>query len=499
MGTSGRPFTLKLRFSPELESAFQFENYENNRNFLRGLSLLFCLMAVVQIFRFQAAGQTHFLFIPLTAIPVAITVFGLTLMRDFWRCWQPILLALLLFSMCSIQVAAAHNIQAEPGYADIIARVSWFSTSTIMFMVALAPIRFNFPYASALYLGLAFNCGLTCIRVYGAPLSLVLDRFSLGIFAVAPALMYLSYTHERLHRGAFLARQHLAEREAEERRRRQQTETMLSVLSQAIGGIVHDLGNPLTLVQSGVDVLRHVVNRSEVTPAALNQMLTTIHGGAVMLNYLRISLIEQTRVLEGKPIPVALNPVTLRTILDAGLRYQKPALTHRRQITVEGEDVQLLADEVKLITVFMNLIGNALKYSDGEVRITWRQSGEQLLVAVQDQGTEGRGLTREQIGSLFVAFGRLAAHEAIEGTGLGLLSVQKIVEAHGGETFVEGRENGGLFSTARGSYPSLLAVGFQTAFVVACPIGIRLNSAELGTMTLESQPEARLLNQTELR
>lgn len=485
MGESAPRPTLKLRFPPELESAFQRETYEKSRNFLRGLGALCFVAGFLQIFRFEAAGQVRFLPIPISVMVVWSVVIGLTCVRNFWRYWQPLLLVLLLSGMSAAEIGAAYNIQAEPGYENIIARVSWFSASIMMFMVAMAPIRLNFRYAAVLYPGLALNCGIVCVKVYGAPLSLVLDRFSLGVLFVAPALMYLSYTHERLHRDAFLARHQLAEREAEERNRRVKTETMLHVLSQAIGGIVHDLGNPLTLVQSGVDVLRHVVSKSEVTPAALNQMLTTIHGGACMLNHLRISLIEQTRVLEGKPIPVALDPVALRTILDAGVRYQKPGVATRRQITVEVEDVQLLADEVKLTTVFMNLIGNALKYSDGEVRLTSRQHKDKLLVAVQDQGTAGQGLTREQANSLFVAFGRLAVHENVEGTGLGLLSAQKIAEAHGGEIFIEGRETGGPYSTATSPYPSLLEDGFYTAFVVACPIGILLNTTDMGTMTMD--------------
>ena len=127
----------------------------------------------------------------------------------------------------------------------------------------------------------------------------------------------------------------------------------------------------------------------------------------------------------------------------------------------------------------MNLIGNALKYSDGAVRVEWRaacnEGGEPLLLmAVLDAGTRGIGISREQAARLFRAFGRLESHAQIEGTGLGLLSVQKIVEAHGGETFIEGFEDGtpasGPFTTARGRYPALLHGDFRTAFVATCPL-----------------------------
>ena len=97
-----------------------------------------------------------------------------------------------------------------------------------------------------------------------------------------------------------------------------------------------------------------------------------------------------------------------------------------------------------------------------------------LLIATLDQGTAGKGISEPQARQLFVAFGRLEAHVQVEGTGLGLLSVRKIVEAHGGEVFIEGYVTGiptsARFTTAQVGYPSLLAQGFCTAFVVACPL-----------------------------
>ena len=94
-----------------------------------------------------------------------------------------------------------------------------------------------------------------------------------------------------------------------------------------------------------------------------------------MLGALRLSLMEQTRVLEGKPIPVDLRAEPLRPIVEAGARFQSGRLTGGRLVTLAGEDQEVRADRLKLVTVFMNLIGNALKYSDGEVSVVWRRRG----------------------------------------------------------------------------------------------------------------------------
>lgn len=265
------------------------------------------------------------------------------------------------------------------------------------------------------------------------------------------------------------------ERQAE-RRQRKRTEAMLKVLSQAAGGIVHDLGNPLTSVQTGVGTLETFLEDGCTDRETLRELIGIAQEGTEMLNYLRHSLLEEVRVLEGRPIPVERRPTALRPLIQAGVRYQKVHFRSGREVTLEGEDLELAADGMRLTTVFMNLLANALKYSDAEVRITWRPVGDRVLVAVQDRGTDGRGLTEAQAGQLFVPFGRLDAHAQVEGTGLGLLSARRTLEAHQGELYIEGYQDGTgnteRFSTAAACYPSMLTGPFRTAFVAACPLRV---------------------------
>ena len=172
----------------------------------------------------------------------------------------------------------------------------------------------------------------------------------------------------------------------DERRKREQTESMLRVLGQSVGGIVHDLGNPLTIVQGGADSLRYAINGNETDTELVKEFADMISSGAEMLNFLRLSLIEQTRVLDGTPTPVEARPVALRKIVEAGARFQKPYAKAGREIQIECDDTPIVADEMKMTTVFMNLIGNALKYSDGEVCVRQREyslpgeSGEKKVV-----------------------------------------------------------------------------------------------------------------------
>jgi PAS domain S-box-containing protein len=97
------------------------------------------------------------------------------------------------------------------------------------------------------------------------------------------------------------------------------------------------------------------------------------------------------------------------------------------------------AERVPLQQVFMNLIGNALKYSRAErpdvlVRIDWRDAGDAIEFAVTDNGP---GIALEYQERIWGIFQTLAARDKVEGTGIGLSVVKKIVETRGGSITLE--------------------------------------------------------------
>jgi signal transduction histidine kinase len=108
-------------------------------------------------------------------------------------------------------------------------------------------------------------------------------------------------------------------------------------------------------------------------------------------------------------------------------------------------------DTNKIKEVFINLIGNSLKFTpqDGKITISFEQQDSMILTHVHDTGT---GIKPEDMSRLFQKFGMIEdnylAMPASQGTGLGLYITKSIVELHGGKisVFSEGQGKGTTFS-----------------------------------------------------
>ena len=101
------------------------------------------------------------------------------------------------------------------------------------------------------------------------------------------------------------------------------------------------------------------------------------------------------------------------------------------------EPVELSVDKDKMGQVLKNILSNAVKYfpDGGLIKITGEMEDDRFQVTVEDQG---KGMTPEQVERVFEKFYRVdASNTAVEGTGLGMTIIKYLVEAHGGEVFVE--------------------------------------------------------------
>lgn len=462
------------RFAPDIERGFQSGYYVRVRSTLRLVSGL--LAAAIAGYALLGTRE-KLSFVGAFNIPqllLCLLLFVLTWFPEFGRFWQRVMVgagwlsATLMFNALAMDLA--------PSGLGTVQHLQ-FTLQVCVFMVTVAAFRLTFLPTLALQLGVVLTgtASYTIYLVKAAERGQSLLVFFEPVLLVLLGVLLSSLVQEKLARGAFEVNRRLAGLQVQERAKRVETENMLRVLNGAIGGIVHDLGNPLTAVQTGAELTNQVLGDDQTSMDMLRDLNGTVLRGARMLSFLRVSLIEQSRAIEGKPVPIEPKPVSIRSIVDAGASFQQARFT-KHTLSIESEDAQICADEMKMVTVLMNLIGNALKYSDDGVGVTWQRQENMLQIAVMDVGKYGRGITQEQATHLFMPFGRLAAHAEIEGTGLGLLSVRKIVEAHGGEVWIEGFEDGTPSSPRFCTHPdecsSLLTEPYLTAFVITCPLAL---------------------------
>jgi PAS domain S-box-containing protein len=124
----------------------------------------------------------------------------------------------------------------------------------------------------------------------------------------------------------------------------------------------------------------------------------------------------------------------------------------RVQVQVAGPMPTVLADRSSLQQVFLNLIGNAIKHNtraeQARVTITSRDAGDAYEFSVSDNGP---GIPPQYHQKIFVIFQTLAPRDKVEGTGVGLSVVKKIVETAGGTVSVESEEGRG--ATFRFTWP----------------------------------------------
>lgn len=107
------------------------------------------------------------------------------------------------------------------------------------------------------------------------------------------------------------------------------------------------------------------------------------------------------------------------------------------QIEIAQDMPAVRTEKTPLQQVFMNLLGNAIKHAgavEPKVQIAWEDAGPFYEFSVTDNG---QGIAPQYHERIFGIFQTLEARDKVEGTGIGLSVVQKIVEAKGGRVWVE--------------------------------------------------------------
>jgi signal transduction histidine kinase len=198
--------------------------------------------------------------------------------------------------------------------------------------------------------------------------------------------------------------------------------------------VAHDLRNPLSTILMAASSLQLEENGTAEQP---RQSARTIETAARRMNRLIRDLLEVTRSeagalsLETAPVPVN---ALVRDVLSA---HESQAAESSVRLNAEtAEDAQVRADRDRLLQIFENLVGNAMRFtpSGGTITVGASKRDREVLFWVKDSG---EGISAEDLPHVFERFWSGRKKKSGSGAGLGLLIVKALVESHGGRVWVE--------------------------------------------------------------
>ena len=190
-----------------------------------------------------------------------------------------------------------------------------------------------------------------------------------------------------------------------------------------LNAVSHDLKSPLTRMRLAV----------ETGEASKQYLLRDIDRMTEMVNgYLAFARGEIPEIEQATELPAML----LRIARDA-------APTKKIETDFPEEPAQFYARPMALARAFSNIIENAARYAKKKIRITEKDSAEQVEVIIED---DGPGIPDDKKRDALRPVVRLdeARGNQTGGTGLGLSIAQTAIENHGGQMFLENSELGGL-------------------------------------------------------
>lgn len=208
--------------------------------------------------------------------------------------------------------------------------------------------------------------------------------------------------------------------------------------NQFLGMAAHDLRNPLHVIGGMSTVLLRSKNVSDME----RKLLQSIVDSSGFMRRLVDDLLQVSELGAGV-LRLSLAPVVIRDLVSERVELQRP-MANEKHISVVTRYLEPLpavnGDRMRLAQVIDNLVSNAIKYSEPAttVSVTARSSREGLRVSVGDQG---QGIAPRELGKLFQPFGVTStrATGGEKSTGLGLVIVKRIAEAHGGSVHVRSR------------------------------------------------------------
>ena len=221
----------------------------------------------------------------------------------------------------------------------------------------------------------------------------------------------------------------------------EEAQNAIRVREDVLAIVSHDLGTPLTSIFTATSLLRRALETAE--RGRVLKYTEMIHRAASQMSALIRDLLDVVNIELGR---FAINRQRhdlhglVREAVEAHEALAK-AKSIKLTATVEGDSPPLWCDRDRMLQIFSNLLGNAVKFTPegGQISIQVKPDSNQVTFVVKDTGI---GIPEEKRHLIFERYWK-ATQDDRRGVGIGLYIAKTIVEAHRGKIWVESRPTEG--------------------------------------------------------
>lgn len=239
-----------------------------------------------------------------------------------------------------------------------------------------------------------------------------------------------SLVHEMAERQAAVKALHLADLRKDE----------------FIATLAHELRNPLAPLSNGLEILRLVKDRPEITENAHTVMERQLKQMVRLVD----DLLDVSRINTGK-LTISKTRIDIQSVIRDAIETSRPFIEscgHTLTINLPPQPIYIDADPLRLAQVFSNILNNAAKYTDpgGKIDLGSVIEDDHIIVSIRDNGI---GIAPHMLENIFNMFTQV--NQTLErthaGLGVGLGLAKRLVELHNYELYAvsEGLGKGSTF------------------------------------------------------
>ncbi|MBK6540110.1 MAG: response regulator [Flavobacteriales bacterium] len=216
--------------------------------------------------------------------------------------------------------------------------------------------------------------------------------------------------------------------------------------SEFLATLAHELRNPLAPLRNGLELLAIAPHNQATWDQAHAMMKRQLDQMVRLID----DLMDLSRITRGA-VELHKDTIDLRTVLDHAVETSRPLIQrhdHTLVLDLPSEPLMVEGDDVRLSQVFVNLLTNAMKYTDmgGDIAVHAERIADEVVVTVADNGI---GIATDQLTKVFDMFAQVerTSDRVQGGLGIGLNIVKHLVGMHKGriEVASEGLGKGSCF------------------------------------------------------